>query len=246
MMILAYVIVFTLIGSVLSLFGSLFLLTKKTIDGSFAKNLIAFAAGALLAVAFLDLLPEAIEESAGANALTWTLGGFVLFFFAEKFIRLFHHHHGHGEKPTTYLVIVGDGVHNFIDGIIIAVAFITSIPLGITTALAVAAHEVPQEIADMGILLANGVSKRRALLLNFLSALTALIGAFFALTFSELIIKYLYIFLAVAAGHFIYIAAADLIPELHESTKEDRRSYQIFFFILGILAVYSFTRLFEA
>lgn len=245
-MLLGYVIIFILIGSVLSLIGGLFLLTRKTIDGGFAKNLVAFAAGALLSVAFLDLLPEAVEESAGANALTWALGGFVLFFFAEKFIRLFHHHHGHGEKPTTYLVIVGDGIHNFIDGIIIAIAFITSIPLGITTALAVAAHEVPQEIADMGILLANGVSKRKALLLNFLSALTALIGAFFALAFSVFILNYLYIFLAIAAGHFIYIAAADLIPELHESTQDDRKSHQIFFFIIGILAVYSFTRLFEA
>ena len=221
-------------------------MTKKTIDEGFAKNLIAFAAGALLAVAFLDLLPEAVEESAGANALTWALGGFVLFFFAEKFIRLFHHHHGHGEKPTTYLVIVGDGIHNFIDGIIIAIAFLTSIPLGITTALAVAAHEIPQEIADMGILLANGVQKRKALLLNFLSALTALIGALVALVFSDFILNYLYIFLAIAAGHFIYIAAADLIPELHESTQDDRKSYQIFFFVIGILAVYTFTRIFEA
>ena len=245
-MLFAYIVTFILIGSVLSLIGSLFLLTRKTIEGGFAKNLIAFAAGALLAVAFLDLLPEAVAKSAGADALTWALGGFVLFFFAEKFIRLFHHHHGHGEKPTTYLVIVGDGVHNFIDGIIITIAFLTSIPLGITTALAVAAHEVPQEIADMGILLANGVSKRRALLLNFLSALTALIGAFFALAFSEFILNYLYIFLAIAAGHFIYIAAADLIPELHESTKEDGKSHQIFFFVVGILAVYAFTRLFEA
>jgi len=245
-MILAYVVVFTLIGSVLSLIGSLFLLTRKTIDESFAKNLIAFAAGALLSVAFLDLLPEAVEESGGANAFTWVLGGFVIFFFAEKFIRLFHHHHGHGEKPTTYLVIVGDGIHNFIDGIIIAIAFITSIPLGITTALAVAAHEVPQEIADMGILLANGVTKRKALLLNFLSALTALIGALIALAFSAFILKYLFIFLAIAAGHFIYIAAADLIPELHESTEGDRKANQIFFFIFGILAVFTFSKLFEA
>ena len=245
-MILAYVIIFTLIGSVLSLIGSFFLLAKKNINESFGQNLIAFAAGALISVAFFDLLPEAVEKAGEADAFIWVLGGFVLFFFAERFIRIFHHHHGHGEKPTTYLVIIGDGVHNFIDGIIIAVAFITSIPLGITTALAVAAHEVPQEIADMGILLANGVSKRRALLLNFLSALTALAGAILALTFDEFILKYLYIFLALAAGHFIYISAADLIPELHESTNEDRKNHQIFFFILGIIIVYAFTRLFEA
>lgn len=243
-MLLAYVIIFTLIGSVLSLIGSLFLLTRKTIDNGFAKNLIAFAAGALVTVAFVDLLPEAVEEANGSDAFIWALGGFVIFFFAEKFIRLFHHHHGHGEKPTTYLVIAGDGIHNFIDGVIIAIAFITSIPLGISTALAVAAHEVPQEIADMGILLANGISKRKALLLNFLSALTALVGAILALAFNVFILKYLYIFLAIAAGHFIYIAAADLIPELHESSKEDKKSHQIFFFMLGIIIVYVFTKLF--
>ena len=185
-----------------------------------------------------------MEEADGSDAFIWALGGFVIFFFAEKFIRLFHHHHGHGEKPTTYLVIVGDGIHNFIDGIIIAIAFITSVPLGISTALAVAAHEVPQEIADMGILLANGVSKRKALLLNFLSALTALAGAILALTFNVFILKYLYIFLALAAGHFIYIAAADLIPELHESKPGDKKSHQIFFFVLGIVIIYVFTKLF--
>ena len=245
-MVLAYVVVFTLIGSVLSLFGSFFLLAKKEIRDNFAKNLISFAAGAMITVAFFDLLPEAVEEAGENDAFFYVLLGFVIFFFAEKFIRLFHFHHGHGEKPTTYLVLIGDGVHNFIDGIIIAVAFLTSIPLGITTSMAVAAHEIPQEIEDMGILLANGLTKKKALLYNFLSALTALVGALLALTFHDFVEKYLYIFLAVAAGHFIYIAAADLIPELHESSKEDKKSHQIFFFVFGIFSIYVFTRLFEA
>lgn len=244
MMILTYVIIFTLIGSVLSLIGGLVLLTKKTIEETFSKNLIAFAAGAMITVAFLDLLPEAVEEADGSDAFIWVLAGFVIFFFAEKFIRLFHHgHHSHGEKPTTYLVTVGDGVHNFVDGIIIAVAFLTSIPLGITTALAVAAHEIPQEIADMGILLANGVTKKKALLLNFLSALTALVAALLTLAFSEFTLRYLYVFLALAAGHFIYIAAADLIPELHESKPGDKKIHQVFFFVFGIVIIYIFTKL---
>ena len=245
-MVLAYVIFFTIVGSILSLVGSFFLLAKNNINEGFAQNLIAFAAGALLSVAFFDLLPEAVEEAKGADAFAWALGGFVIFFFAERFIRIFHHHHGHGEKPTTYLVVIGDGIHNFIDGIIIAVAFITAIPLGISTSIAVAAHEVPQEIADMGVFLANRVSKKKALLLNLLSAATSLAGALLALAFHDFVLRYLYIFLAVAAGHFIYIAAADLIPELHESTDRSRKTHQIFFFMLGIVIVYVFTKLFEA
>src|SRR3990170_5825459 len=179
-MILAYIIVFTLIGSILSLFGSLFLLLKQKITQDFSQKLISFAAGALIATAFLDLLPEASELKDGSAIFLFALLGFVSFFFAEKYIRLFHYHHGHGEKPSTFLVLIGDGVHNFVDGVKIAVAFLASIPLGITTTIAVAAHEIPQEIADMGVLLANGLSKTKALFYNFLSALTALTGAILA------------------------------------------------------------------
>ncbi len=244
-MILAYIITFTLIGSVISLIGSFFLLLRKQITESFSNNLIGFAAGALIAVAFLDLFPEAVEKAGEANVFLYALLGFVSFFFAERYIRLFHHHHGHGEKPTVSLIIIGDGVHNFIDGIIIAVAFLTSIPLGITTALAVAAHEIPQEIADMGVLLACGLSKRKAVIYNFLSALVALVGALITFFFASFIEQYLYIFLAVAAGHFIYISAADLIPELHETSVKNSRPYQILIFLLGIITIFVFTKIFD-
>jgi zinc and cadmium transporter len=244
-MILAYIITFTLIGSVISLIGSFFLLLRRQITESFSNSLIGFAAGALIAVAFLDLFPEAVEEAGEANVFLYALLGFVAFFFAERYIRLFHHHHGHGEKPTVALVIIGDGVHNFIDGIIIAVAFLTSIPLGITTALAVAAHEIPQEIADMGVLLACGLSKRKAVIYNFLSALVALAGALIAFFFASFVEQYLYIFLALAAGHFIYIAAADLIPELHESSVNSNKLGQVLIFVLGILTIFAFSRIFE-
>src|SRR3990170_1845981 len=206
-MILVYIIVFTLIGSIFSLFGSLFLLLKQKITEDFSQKLISFAAGALIATAFLDLLPEASELKDGSAIFLFALLGFVSFFFAEKYIRLFHYHHGHGEKPSTYLVLIGDGIHNFVDGVTIAVAFLNSIPLGITTSIAVAAHEIPQEIADMGVLLANGLSKTRAVIFNFLSALTALAGALIAFAAATLIENYLYFFLALAAGHFTYIAA---------------------------------------
>jgi len=245
-MILAYIIVFTLIGSILSLFGSLFLLLKQKITEDFSQKLISFAAGALIATAFLDLLPEASELKEGSQIFLFSLLGFVSFFFAEKYIRLFHYHHGHGEKPSTVLVLAGDGIHNFVDGVAIAVAFLVSIPLGIVTTIAVASHEIPQEIADMGVLLANGLPKARALIFNFLSAITALIGAIAAFLLAGRIEGYLYIFLAVAAGHFIYIAASDLIPELHEKSRGKRDFGSILIFVLGILTIYASSLIFEA
>ena len=244
-MILVYIILFTLIGSILSLFGSLFLLLKQKITEDFSQKLISFAAGALIATAFLDLLPEAAELKEGPQIFLFSLLGFVSFFFAEKYIRLFHYHHGHGEKPSTLLVLAGDGIHNFVDGVAIAVAFLVSIPLGIVTTIAVASHEIPQEIADMGVLLANGLPKARALIFNFLSAITALIGAIAAFLLAGRIEGYLYIFLAVAAGHFIYIAASDLIPELHEKSRGKRDIGSILIFVLGILTIYLSSLIFE-
>lgn len=244
-MILAYIILFTLIGSILSLLGSLFLLFKQKITQDFSQKLISFAAGALIATAFLDLLPEASELKEGPQIFLFSLLGFVSFFFAEKYIRLFHYHHGHGEKPSTFLVLAGDGIHNFVDGVAIAVAFLVNIPLGIVTTIAVASHEIPQEIADMGVLLANGLSKTRALVFNFLSAITALFGAIAAFALASRIEGYLYIFLAVAAGHFIYISASDLIPELHEKSRGKRDFGNILIFVLGILTIYASSLIFE-
>lgn len=241
---LPLIILFTVLGSIASLVGSFFLLIRRRLTESFSDGLINFAAGVLLAVAFLDLFPEAQETAGRANVFIPAFLGFVGFFFAERFILLFHHHHGHGEKPTTLLVIAGDGVHNFIDGVAITASFLTSVPLGITTSLAVAAHEIPQEIADMGILLANGLSKKKALILNFLSALTALIGALLAFYFSELVEVNLYIFLSVTAGFFIYIAASDLIPQIHERYLANKKFNQVTLFVLGIIAVFIFTGFF--
>lgn len=242
---LAYIILFTLIGSLASLVGGFFLLIRRQLTESFSTGLINFAAGVLIAVAFLDLFPEALEAAGEADIFLPTLLGFVAFFFAERFIQIFHHHHGHGEKPTTLLVILGDGVHNFIDGVAITASFLTSTTLGITTSLAVAAHEIPQEIADMGILLANGLSKRKALLLNFASALTALLGALLTFYFARYVQANLYIFLSITAGFFIYISASDLIPQIHEKFLENKKIYQVSLFVLGIAVVFLFTSLFE-
>lgn len=243
-MTLGLILIFTLLGSIASLFGSLLLLVKKDITETFSNHLVSFAAGVLIAVAFLDLLPEAVELSRAELIFIPTLIGFIIFFVSERFIRVFHHHHGHGEKPSTYLVIIGDGLHNFIDGVAITVGFLTNPATGIFTSLAVAAHEIPQEIADMGILLTNGLPKKKALLYNFLSALTAILGALLAYFFAEAIRPNLYIFLAVTAGFFIYISASDLIPSLHEKLTENRIT-NTFIFIIGVVAVFIFKAYFE-
>src|SRR3989344_3363401 len=235
---LAYILIFTLIGSIASLAGSFFLIFKKTITESFSTYLVSFAAGVLLAFAFLDLLPEAQEAAAESNFFIPTLLGFIAFFLTERYLRLFHHHHGHGEKTPTTLVLIGDGVHNFIDGVAITASFLTSIPLGIVTSLAVAVHEIPQEIADMGILLTNGLPKAKALFFNFLSALTAIAGAILAYFFAQTIHNNLYFFLSVTAGFFIYISASDLIPSLHEQNLKDKSLQYILVFVLGIALVF--------
>lgn len=242
---LAYILLFTFLGGIGSLAGSFFLLAKKQLTESFANKLVSFAAGVLIATAFLDLLPEALETNKDGNIFISALLGFVAFFIAERFLRLFHFHHGHGEKPTNILILLGDGVHNFIDGVTIAVAFLTSMSLGVTASFAVAAHEIPQEIADMGVLLANGLSKSKALLYNFVSALTAIAGALIAYFFANFIESNLSFFLALAAGHFIYISASDLIPELHEKIFEGKKLTQTVIFLLGIITVVVFTSLFE-
>lgn len=245
-MLLAYIFIFTIIGSIFSLAGSFFLIFKKEITESFSAFLISFAAGILLAFAFLDLLPEAQEAAGEFNFLIPALLGFIIFFLGERYLRLFHHHHSHGEKTPTALVLIGDGLHNFIDGVAITASFLTSIPLGIVTSLAVAAHEIPQEIADMGILLANRLPKTKALFYNFLSALTALAGALLAYYFAEIIEGNLYIFLSATAGFFIYISASDLIPSLHEQNLKDKSFQYILVFLFGIALVFASSLLLEA
>ena len=166
---LVQIVVLTSVGSVLSLLGGFVLLIGKTRDESFVLKLTSFAAGVLLATAFLDLFPEALESSlkrGGGDIFLPALGGIILFFLLERTLFWFHHHHAaHGIKPTIWMVTLGDGVHNFIDGVAIAATFLINPTIGLTTALAVAAHEIPQEIADFSILLSRGLSKKQAIFL---------------------------------------------------------------------------------
>ncbi|HEY4695146.1 MAG TPA: ZIP family metal transporter [Candidatus Nanoarchaeia archaeon] len=241
---ITYVFVFTFIGSILSLLGGLILLRKRLWEGEHGVHLLAFAAGVLLATAFLDLLPESLHESNDdPNIFLAGLAGIVLFFFLERFIINFHphdheNHHEVEKQSLVSLILLGDGFHNFIDGFAIATSFLVSVPLGITTALAVAAHEIPQEISDFTILLRSNLGTAKAIWFNILSGLTAMVGAALALFFAEALETYLGLILAFTAGMFIYIAATNIIPELNHVYLKERKWHQMVFFVAGLVIMY--------
>jgi zinc and cadmium transporter len=205
----------TLWVSALALIGIVFLFVRKP-AGRGEALLLSFAAGVLLATAFLDLLPEAIERGHGdGNIFLAALAAMIVFFFLERVLHGFHEHEEMHTRPSRYLVLLGDGLHNFIDGVVIAASFAASPELGIATTVAVTVHEVPKEIADFSILMSGGFDFRTALLLNFATGLMALLGpvVFFAL--EGAVIHHLAWFMTGAAGMFIYVAGTDLIPQLH-------------------------------
>ncbi len=226
---LGQILLFTFFGSIVSLIGGVLLLFKKNLAGKLSDYLSAFAAGTLLGTAFFDLLPEALGGTVSpASVMTWTLIGILLFFLLQRSIHWFHHPHPHHEddvdtasgphehkKPTGPLIIIGDCLHNFIDGVAIAVTFLVSPTLGMITTLAVAAHEIPHEIGNFAVLLGLGYSRKKVLWYNVLSACTAFVGAILTFVIGPVIASSLPIFLGITAGFFIYIAASDLIPEIH-------------------------------
>ena len=249
---LGYILLFTFIGSLAALIGGVVLLSKEKFALNISHFLASFAAGILLGSAFFDLLPEAVHESQelGINVHLWALIGIVLFFLIERFIHWFHHHEEYHEhekesKSTIPLVVIGDTVHNFIDGIVISATFLVSIPLGIATTMAVAAHEIPQEIGDFGLLLHKGLSKKKVLFVNIISASFAFLGAIMTYLLGNVLENYIPILLALTAGFFIYIAASDLIPEIH---YEKRRGFAIIesvLLLLGIVVIFISTSLLE-
>ncbi len=238
MSLLLAIILFTALGGVLGvLAASVLLLLSDHWHRRLLPYLISFAVGALLGAAFLALLPHAIEaagmESLHEIGLTFVIG-ILLFFLLEKLVIWRHchvhdceahtpdHDHSRPERAAGVLVLIGDGLHNLIDGVLIAAAFLTDFHLGIVTALAVAAHEIPQEVGDVAVLLQSGMSRAKALLYNVAASLSAVIGgviAYFSLEAAEGARPYV---LAVAAGSFVYVAVADLIPGLHR--RVDARS----------------------
>lgn len=244
MSILGYILVFTFLGSIGSLIGGIILLTKEKYAVKISHFLSAFAAGAMLATAFFDLLPEAVEEAeqagVGVNIFLWTFLGFIIFFLLERSIHWSHHHQvddkfgsRKGPKAIIPLVVLGDSMHNFVDGVVIAATFMVSIPLGIVTSFAVAAHEIPQEIGDFGIMLKAGLKRAKILWINILSAGVALIGAVLTYLMGESLESLLPVFLSLAAGFFVYISASDLIPEIHNEEKREVALIETFILLLG-------------
>jgi zinc and cadmium transporter len=190
--------------------------------------------------AFLHLLPEAAENLDNENVFLYTLAGFFLFLLIEKTIHWRHCHKEHCEIHTfAYMNLIGDSIHNFIDGLIMAAAFIASPGLGVASTIAIILHEIPQEIGDFGVLIYGGIKKKKALLYNFLTAVTAVFGGicgYYLLSFTEAVSVFL---LPVAAGGFLYIAASDLIPEIRKENDVKKSALNFSIILLGILAMYA-------
>ncbi|MDP3905267.1 MAG: ZIP family metal transporter [Methylococcaceae bacterium] len=261
MNLLVLIIIFTAIGGILSVMAAaVFLLLPERHRNTVLPHGISFAIGALLAVAFWGLIPEAFEavEPAQFQALSGTvLAGILGFFVLEKLLIWRHCHfgeceahgdehehdgHGHSHAHATAksagsLIILGDSMHNFVDGVLIAAAFLTDVKLGIVTSLAVAAHEIPQEVGDFAILLQSGYSRSKALFYNILASLGTVLGGVLAYFSLEDLHNSLPYFLALAASSFIYIAVADLIPSLHKKTDMKTSLQQIALIAAGVLLI---------
>ncbi len=261
MNLLILIIIFTAIGGILSVMAAaVFLLMPDKHQHTVLPHGISFAIGALLAVAFWGLIPQAFEEVKPEQfqALSGTiLAGVLGFFVLEKLLIWRHCHydsceahgddghdhepaHGHSHvhgKSAGALIILGDSIHNFVDGVLIAAAFLTDVKLGIVTSLAVAAHEIPQEVGDFAILLQSGYSKGKALFYNILASLTTVLGGMLAYYGLEDLHDSLPFFLALAASSFIYIAVADLIPSLHKKTDMKTSLQQIALIAAGVFLI---------
>jgi zinc and cadmium transporter len=232
-----------LVVSLVSFIGVFTLSLKKDVVKKYVFLLVSLAVGALLGDAFIHLIPEAFDAFGNSTvASLYIIVGILAFFILEKLLH-WHHHHTEVDEvpdihPTGKLILVSDGVHNFIDGLIIVAGFLVSVEVGIATTLAVILHEIPQEIGDFGVLIHSGYSTGRALLFNFLSALTAVFGALVALAASNIAQSLTLWLVPFAAGGFIYIALSDLIPELHK-TKQIRYSIlQFVAMIVGVSAMF--------
>jgi len=225
----------TFLVSAISIIGILFLVLRKKLLDKISLMLVSFASGSLLGGAFLHLIPQALSPY-DESVFIVILVGILVFFLLEKSLWKHCHEKECPVHPFAYLNLFGDGVHNFIDGVIIAASFLVSIPLGAAATMAVISHEVPQEIGDFGILVYGGLSKNKALFYNFLTAITALVGATFMYAlyvFSPFIPNMAYL-LAFAAGSFIYIATTDLIPELRKERNLTISIAQIILLLGGI------------
>ncbi len=254
MSLLAWIILFCLIGGVLSvLAAATFLLLSEPLRKRLLPHMVSYAIGALLGAAFLTLLPHALAHPAVNDLHDVTLTvliGILAFFLLEKLVLWRHCHahdcevhgeedkqHAHGAARGT-MIMIGDGMHNLVDGVLIGAAFLTDVHVGIVTSIAVATHEIPQELGDFSILLHSGYSRSKALMMNIAASLTTVIGgvaAYYSLQGAEQFVPYV---LAIAAASFIYIAVADLIPGLHHRTEARVTAQQMLLIAAGVVTIY--------
>ena len=231
-----------LIVSSLSLVGAVALLFKRELSKRQVLSLVSFSVGGLLGGAFFHLVPEAIEINGEVlRVSTWLLVGIFMSYILEMVLKWRHCHiPTSDEHPHSfaYINLVGDGVHNMIDGIIIGGAYLTSTSLGVATTIAVCLHEIPQEIGDFGVLVYAGMTRRRALLLNLVSASTAVLGVVIALTLSAYVENLVALLLPFAAGNFIYIAGSDLVPELQDEKQLSSSLVHLALMVLGLALLY--------
>ena len=243
-MLLGYIVGFSLLGSAGSLIGGGLILVFPHVVERFRKPFLAFALGTLLAVTFLDVMPRAVTAGPVEPVFTVMLGAFLAFFLLEKFL---HGHHVHGVaegEPVLTLgrsagpaILLGDTLHNFVDGVLIATAFLVSVPLGIATAIAVLAHELPQELGDMVILINSGFKPWQAYVFNALSGLASLVGALVAYAAKAVIMPYIPYMLAIAAASFLYIAASNLDPVVQHEPSRRKTLIQTSCLLGGVVAL---------
>ncbi|MCK9292561.1 MAG: ZIP family metal transporter [archaeon] len=233
-----YSIISVLIVSLISLIGIITLFFKIKKMNNILLFAISFSAGALIGDAILHILPELVKDGGFTLSLSlFFIFGLIIFFILEKFIHWRHCHVPTSKKhphPFAYMNLVGDALHNFIDGLVIGGTYLVSIPIGIATTIAVILHEIPQEIGDFGVLIHGGFTIKKALVMNFLTALTSIVGVVIALLLGQVSSTFLNIILAITAGGFIYIATADLIPELKKETNIYKSLIQLLGIFLGI------------
>ncbi len=219
-----YTLISVVIVSLLSFIGAATLFMKSKSVSKYLLFLVSLSAGSLFGDVFIHLLPETVKAEGFTLLVSLSvLGGIMLFFVLEKFVHMHHHDIPEAQKSTHHhayylgiMNLLGDGLHNFIDGLVIAGSYLVSMPIGIATTIAVIFHEIPQELGDFGVLLYSGMSVKKALLFNFLSALTAIVGALVGLAIGHRSSTFLNILLPFTAGGFLYIAGSNLIPELHK------------------------------
>jgi len=230
-----------IIGSLVSLAGGALLLRAKKQRQAALLLTLPFGAGALLAAAFFDLLPESFEEAEPKAMLLYCLAGFIFFFLFERLASWFHHHHQHDEKENAHgsqrwLIILGDITHNAIDGMAIGVAFLVSVPTGIITTFAVATHEIPKELGTFAFLLSRGWKGKTVIIANLLTAIATIIAAVVVYVLAADSHEFVPALLALTSGFFLYIAASDIIPDIHEQPRKVG-TIQALMLVIGVVLV---------